>query len=365
MKRTRLIFVGGFLGAGKTTLLQQASALFTAEGASVGLITNDQAEELVDTHFLAKNNTVIKEVSGSCFCCNYSGFIDVVNSLMDYKGTIDVIIAEPVGSCTDISATILQPLKEQMRAVVDMAPFTVVADPGKLENILDGGTAGMHPSAAYIYRQQLEESDVLLVSKTDTIAPERLGVLTEKLKLMYPEQQVLTMSARNGTGVKEWMEYVCGSSVSGSRIIDVDYDRYAEGEAVMGWLNASVLLQGKGVDWDLLLKRYFQQLNSLLGRGMAIGHIKILIECTGNDYIIGNQTGPLHTLQFSSSAGTGNIAGMTINARVETDPGKLKELVFEALAQTIDEDLFYEIRQCKAFSPGYPRPQHKYRYVVA
>lgn len=365
MNKTKLIFTGGFLGAGKTTLLQEAAARIGKEGRTVGLITNDQAEALVDTHLLTKNNSLVKEISGSCFCCNYSGFVNVLNELMHHKETVDVIIAEPVGSCTDISATILQPLKDQLQAQIEMAPFTVLADPEKLEQILDGSDAGMHPSAAYIYRKQLEESDVILISKTDTIIPERLQVLTEKLKLLYPEQEVMSVSAKNGAGIEEWLAYVSRSTVSGSRIVAVDYDIYAEGEAVLGWLNAAVLLQGKKVDWDLFLKQYFHQLNNLLGKETAIGHIKILVECMDNAYIIGNQTGPLDTLQFNSSAGISNMASMTINARVESDPEQLKGRIFEALAAASGDDLFYEIRQCKTLSPGYPRPEHKYRHVVA
>ncbi|MBO9618971.1 MAG: cobalamin synthesis protein P47K [Niabella sp.] len=365
MDRTKLLFIGGFLGAGKTTLVQQASALLASKGRSVGMITNDQAEELVDTRVLAKSNAVVKEISGSCFCCNYSGFTDVVKELADRNKAVDMILAEPVGSCTDISATILQPLKEQMQTFVEMAPFTVLADPQRLENILDGDNAGMHPSAAYIYRQQLAESDVLLISKTDTVTEGRLQVLTEKLKLTYPDQKVLTVSAKSGAGVEQWLSYVSQSPVSGHRILDVDYDIYAEGEAVLGWLNTSVLLQGKRVDWDSFLKQYFHRLNNLLGTERAIGHIKIMIEATDNSYIIGNQTGPPDTLQFNSSAGGGNVVSMIINARVESDPEQLKQFVFEALAATIGEGAFYKIRQCNILSPGYPRPEHRYRHVVA
>jgi G3E family GTPase len=48
----KLILVGGFLGAGKTTLLAEAAKRLAKEGKSVGLITNDQAPELVDTRLL-------------------------------------------------------------------------------------------------------------------------------------------------------------------------------------------------------------------------------------------------------------------------------------------------------------------------
>ena len=362
--RTKLIFTGGFLGAGKTTLLQQAAAFLTAKGKLVGLITNDQAEDLVDTHFLSSKNEWVKELSGSCFCCNYDGFLGLLNSLMEQGKTLDLIIAEPVGSCTDISATILQPLKQHMTQVVDMAPFTVLADPYKLEEILDGGDAGMHPATAYIYRRQLEEADLILISKTDIIDDHRLRLLKEKLALAHPQQDVLTISATEGTGLEEWIEYLYQNKNSGSRIAQVDYDIYAEGEAALGWLNASVMVEGTGVDWNQFLRAYFIKLNDLLGVETSIGHIKIWLEAVNGNYITGNQTGLASTLQFRGDAGTGNFAGMTINARVEADPERLKEIVFTAMARSIRKDMFYKIRQCRALKPGYPRPQYHYRQVV-
>jgi G3E family GTPase len=47
MKSTRIILAGGFLGAGKTTLLWNAAQELMKQGLRVGLITNDQAPELV------------------------------------------------------------------------------------------------------------------------------------------------------------------------------------------------------------------------------------------------------------------------------------------------------------------------------
>ena len=67
MKKTRLILVAGFLGAGKTTLLWEAARRIMDDGKRVGLITNDQAPDLVDTAILSRNEVQVKEVSGSCF----------------------------------------------------------------------------------------------------------------------------------------------------------------------------------------------------------------------------------------------------------------------------------------------------------
>ena len=42
------------------------------KGLRVGLITNDQAPELVDSELLKLSDLRVAEVSGSCFCCNFN-----------------------------------------------------------------------------------------------------------------------------------------------------------------------------------------------------------------------------------------------------------------------------------------------------
>ena len=48
-KPVRLIFAGGFLGSGKTTALAAIAKRLIQRGMRVGIITNDQTENLVDT----------------------------------------------------------------------------------------------------------------------------------------------------------------------------------------------------------------------------------------------------------------------------------------------------------------------------
>lgn len=43
-----VILVGGFLDAGKTTLLLATAQRLTTQGFGVGLVTNDQGENLVE-----------------------------------------------------------------------------------------------------------------------------------------------------------------------------------------------------------------------------------------------------------------------------------------------------------------------------
>ena len=44
--------VGGFLGAGKTTTLARLARHYMQQGKRVGIVTNDQAADLVDTNSL-------------------------------------------------------------------------------------------------------------------------------------------------------------------------------------------------------------------------------------------------------------------------------------------------------------------------
>ena len=364
MKTTRLILVGGFLGSGKTTLLWEAALRIMQQGQRVGLITNDQAPELVDTAILSRDEVKVAEVNGSCFCCNFPGLIEATKRLRK-EADADVIIAEPVGSCTDLSATILQPLKENLRGELLVSPLTVLADPIRLTDILNGGNAGMHPSAAYIFRKQLEEGDIILISKTDLISAQELALLKEKTKLHFPESDVLTINSVSGEGLEEWLNKVLNSIDAGKRLVEVDYDVYAEGEAVLGWLNSTIELTGISVDWDVYAHELMQSL-SLQFDAMksSVGHVKMLIE-SEDRYIISNLTGLNNTLTFRRSAGTGNHACLTINARVEMSPVTLEQIVRKTLDAIAINTISKKIVALRCLSPGRPKPTYRFDHIVS
>ena len=364
MKTTRLILVGGFLGAGKTTLLWEATRRIMENGKRVGLITNDQAPDLVDTAILLRNNIKVAEVSGSCFCCNFNGLIRAVEQVRE-EAKADVIIAEPVGSCTDLSATILQPLKEKMDRELLVSPLSVMADPAHLTDIMNGGTAGLHPSAAYIFRKQLEESDIILISKADLLKTGELVLLKEKVKLNFPDAEVMTVSAVTGEGIDEWLKEVMNRADAGQRLVKVDYDIYAEGEAVLGWLNSNIELNGEPTDWDVFARRFLLDLSQQFdNRNASVGHVKIILE-NGDNYLMGNLTGKGNTMNFRGSAGISKKARLTLNARVEMSPEVLEKIVRNALDTTTNGNLTMKIVALRCLSPGRPNPTYRFDHIVA
>ena len=118
----RLVPVGGFLGSGKTTLLRRAAERFRQNGVRVALIANDQAPNLVDTELLRQQGLAVAEVSGGCFCCRFDKLVCSIKALLDTNAP-QVILAEPVGSCTDLSATVIRPLGRLYPATVEVAPL--------------------------------------------------------------------------------------------------------------------------------------------------------------------------------------------------------------------------------------------------
>lgn len=360
---TKIILVGGFLGAGKTTLIAAITRLLHQQEHRVGIITNDQAPALVDTAWLQQTATAVKELSGSCFCCNYDGFAELVRDL-ENKSFADIILAEPVGSCTDISATILQPLKQYHGQEARVAPLTVLADPFRLAAILEGGHAGLHPNSAYIYRKQLEESDCILVTKTDLLSEDELDRLMTKLRFFFPHQLVMGGSARTGAGLDNWLRYVLETEGAGNRILDIDYDRYAEGEAVLGWLNATLHFRCTGADWQVFFEDLLGSFTAIFRTSeLPVGHFKMLLE-TGEQLIIGNHSGQESSCSIRGKVDPGPEARLIINARLGCSPEELDRLTRDLLKQKIQTDWMVTTLAWETLRPGYPQPTYRFTAPV-
>lgn len=360
----RLVLVGGFLGAGKTTLLQAAALRLQAQGRRVGLITNDQTHGLVDTSLLRRHGFAVREVAGSCFCCGFRDLLDAAEGLgRDLQ--VDTILAEPVGSCTDLSATILQPLKARYRNRFSCAPLSVLCDAPRLTRWLDGAP-GLHPGAAHIFHTQLSEADVLVLSKCDSMDAPALATLQARLAAAYPGRTIHAVSARADLGVAGWLDAIA-SGVAGARIADVDYDIYAAGEAALGWLNGEFILRSLVPrDWRTYASALITNLQVLCRqRDLGIGHIKLILHAD-DAHVTANIVSRDEVPQIHGAPTMiAREATLTLNARIETAPAEVGKLTRTALSVTGGNDIALHITSLHSLSPARPQPTHRYAQTVA
>jgi len=365
MKQPRVILIGGFVGAGKTTLIGQAARRLVASGKHVGIVSNDQAANLVDTALLQSQAMDVREVAGGCFCCRFMKLTARLEELHQ-KVDADVLLAEPVGSCTDLSATVLQPLKRFYADRYTLAPFSVLLDPHRLRQLLwPGGAGTLPPAVQYIYRLQIEEADAIVLNKSDTLSAGELGELTAAVAARFPCAALFTLSALRADGIDAWLAYVMGAAKSGQHIAQVDYQQYAEGEAALGWLNASVGMTGPGnTDWPMVCQRLLDQLAARLRQRRAeIVHAKLLLTAPGG-VLAGNLTGNDQLPSVRGEIG-GDTPAVTvvINVRAHVDPQILRQCVTDSLNGAAQPNIKVDVRELESFSPAPPQPTHRFAAI--
>lgn len=367
MQSIRVIFVGGFLGAGKTTLLAQASERLARQGRRVGLVANDQAADLVDTEILRDAGSDVEEVAGGCFCCRFPEMIARMDHLVRERGA-DVLIGEPVGSCTDLAATVIGPLKKLHSRQFSVAPFSVLVDANQVRVLCqlqgEAEPASRFPDdVLYIYRKQLEEADLIVLNKADRLSAEELAEIRSLVAGQYPETRVVAMSALSGEGVDTWLEQVSHGQTAAGRIVEVDYDTYAAGEAALGWLNASARLVAEAdIDWAAFAGELLERIRlELCQRSAEIAHLKLYITAA-KAHVAGNVTsndGPVSVR--GSIDPSWRETALLVNARVHDHPDLLRATVERCLAAAAAGRMAAPITNVRSFFPGRPEPTHRLR----
>jgi Ni2+-binding GTPase involved in maturation of urease and hydrogenase len=362
MSSIRFLMLGGFLGAGKTTAIARLARHYQSQGKKVGIVTNDQATDLVDTNSLRAQGFDVGEVPGACFCCNFNRLTETVGQL-EKSAHPDIVLGEPVGSCTDLVATVVRPLQQLFSARFDVAPYAVLLKPSHGGRILRGeAKGGFSPQAAYIFKKQLEEADVIVINRIDELSAAEAKSLADLLAREYPNTPVVRMSAKTGEGFDALVEFVEQRGRFGQRLMDVDYDTYAIGEAELGWLNSSLSVSAKAAfELDGLLLDIIARLQaSLAAIDAETAHLKAIGMADGA-YGVANLVSSFSQPELSlPSRASVKEAQLVVNARVATAPETLTEQVESAVrAACSARRATATFQQTQSFRPGRPVPTHR------
>ncbi|CAB1078258.1 hypothetical protein D1AOALGA4SA_6013 [Olavius algarvensis Delta 1 endosymbiont] len=370
-KPVKLIFAGGFLGSGKTTALAALAKRLIEKGMRVGFITNDQSRNLVDTvivrQMLADLGVPVEEVVKGCFCCKFDELMEHVEKILTHEP--DVLMGEPVGSCTDFVAAVANPIKIQYRDAFRFAPFSIMVDPERVRSlILQESQTDFPEDVAYLFGKQIEEADNIVLNKIDLLTEKETHRLLNTIGDRYPGKKLMAVSARQGIGMDEWLDdLISGRPGANTVLSQIDYDRYATAEAVLGWLNAAVKLSAdQPFDAVRLLTALALRLQERfkIEKG-EIGHLKFVFTSAGHS-VWANLT----QLGSEPDIGGENLGELSrgtliVNARVRLDPTVLETIVRDAISRVSEEmTLQAEIDDLQCFSPAYPEPPHIIRETV-
>jgi len=265
-----------------------------------------------------------------------------------------VIFAESVGSCTDIVATVLKPLTVFRPEAP--ATLSVVADSVLLKMLLLEKRSLFEPEVEYIFRKQIEEASLVLLNKSDLLSTAEMENLVPAVEKAFGSRTILPLEAANPDSVARWLRVLDDWRQPTGPSMDVDYEIYASGEAMMGWLDEDVVIRAHDNMAGSAARELVNRVNAALEQsGYPIGHVKWLINEETKLSLTGLSGPPL--FPFFPEAGE---VRLLLNARVQVHPTKITEILNNCISMTSEQTgAHISVSGHSAFQPGYPRPEHR------
>ena len=147
--------------------------------------------------------------------------------------------------------------------------------------------------------------------------------------------------------------------------LEIDYDTYAEGEALLGWLNCTAQIEGIGqFDGNLFLLKLLNEVkHRVKSLDKEIAHLKVTLIPSENGQDIGvvnlvrNELDPEVSFHLKEKLNAGELI---LNLRAECDPEILHSVFMETCkSMENSERVKLIIEHIEFFKPGRPVPTHR------
>jgi G3E family GTPase len=355
----KIFLIGGFLGSGKTTAIRQASNAYTKDGIRVAVVTNDQGSDLVDTAFIKKSGITTKEVVNGCFCCNYNQLAQTIGSLRETEKP-EIIFAESVGSCTDLVATIAKPLARFSPEVPVV--ISVFADAQLLYALITRNASFLSDDVRYIYKKQLEEADILVINKIDLLSDTEICNVKEHIEIEYAGKKSIFQNSLEENSVRNWILVLNSYQLHKERIsLDLDYDRYAKGEALLAWIDQRITVETTDYTaWSVSVRLVRAIHSNIRMSEYPVAHLKFLWDDGVEHRKISFTALDDGSKEVLSTDKGRNKIEILLNARIQVQFTRLERLISETIEQTAKQTGSKIIVHKKVgFQPAYPRPTHR------
>ena len=185
--------ISGFLGAGKTTAMM---ALTKRSGGRTAMISNDLGEgvDLADDRLARLSGCAASQIEGECICFCHDRLRERLEAC--YTAGCELVVSDIPGFGVGALEHVYRGLAAESPDFCELAPFTVLIEPHKVELLRSEGGA-----MRAIVDAQLLEADLIVLNKIDTISPTLAEEQRRFLAARYPEAAVIAVSARTGEGM--------------------------------------------------------------------------------------------------------------------------------------------------------------------
>ncbi len=357
----KIHLVSGFLGSGKTTAITNTCKILSEDVITVSVITNDQGEYLVDSRFVNYSKIPSAEVTGGCFCCNYNQLDSQINKIKNNYNP-SVIFAEFVGSCTDLIATVLKPLLEFRGVENEQVTFSSFVDSRLFLIYLENNPLPFSLETKYIWEKQIEEAEVLVINKVDLLSAyelERLKMLTKDL---FPLKQLVFQNSMDDISLRNWIDIISNQEdTKRHKSIEIDYSIYGKGEANLAWLDEEIEIISDDYKSVEHANNFINKItDDIVKKGLAIGHLKYFMSFNDKSLKLSYTTILDKTDDKSSGYDKARSVDLLINARIQTSPEELKQILFDNLSNLKSiKGVQINEKFISYFQPGFPNPTHR------
>lgn len=175
-----LTVIGGYLGAGKTTVLNHL--LGNNDGVRIAALVNDFGDINIDADLIESTDGETIALTNGCACCTLAdGLTEAIAALRERTDDFDHIVIEASG--------VADPLKIGQIGAAFGFPLVGVAV------VVDAETVRTQSTDKYVgdtVTRQLGSADLLIVNKSDLVAPGELESLQAWLAETVPDTPRLT-----------------------------------------------------------------------------------------------------------------------------------------------------------------------------